>query len=75
MFNGSDLNEVKEKILLNFPTTEDHASLLEDQDSDRELFILQERKRRPNIRVSKKGINLKNGKLNFRIVVIRELTI
>jgi hypothetical protein len=54
MFNGSDCNGEKEKTLINFSTTEDCASLFEDQDSDRELFFSPRQKKKPNIRVSKK---------------------
>jgi hypothetical protein len=32
MFNGSDFNREKENTMVNFSTTEYHASLLEDQD-------------------------------------------
>ena len=68
MFNGSDLNEEKEKTLLNFSTTEDRASLFEDQDSDKELFFSPRQKKKTQHKSLKKGINLKNGQLNFRIV-------
>jgi hypothetical protein len=65
MFNGSDLNGEKEKTLLNFSTTEDRASLLED---DRELFLSPRQKKKTQQKSLKKGINLTNGQLNFRIV-------
>jgi hypothetical protein len=66
MFNGSDLNGEKEKTLLNFSTTEDRASLFE---GDRELFDSPRQKKKTQQHKSlKKGINLKNGQLNFRIV-------
>jgi hypothetical protein len=65
MFNGSDLNGEKEKTLLNFSTTEDRASLFED---DRELFYSPRQKKKTQHKSLKKGINLKNGQLNFCIV-------
>jgi hypothetical protein len=66
MFNGSDLNGEKEKTLLNFSTTEERASLFE---GDRELFDSPRQKKKTQQHKSlKKGINLKNGQLNFRIV-------
>ena len=64
MFNGSDLNGEKEKTLLNFSTTEDRASLFEDQ----ELIFSPRQKKKTQHKSLKKGINLKNGQLNFRIV-------
>ena len=66
MFNGSDLNGEKEKTLLNFSTTEERASLFE---GDRELFDSPRQKKKTQQHKSlKKGINLKNGQLNFCIV-------
>jgi hypothetical protein len=65
MFNGSDLNGEKEKTLLNFSTTEERASLYE---GDRELFPSPRQKKKTQQKSLKKGINLKNGQLNFRIV-------
>ena len=66
MFNGSDLNGEKEKTLLNFSATEECASLFE---GDRELFDSPRQKKKTQQHKSlKKGINLKNGQLNFRIV-------
>jgi hypothetical protein len=65
MFNGSDLNGEKEKTLLNFSTTEERASLFED---DRELFDSPRQKKKTQQKSLKKGINLTNGQLNFRIV-------
>ena len=66
MFNGSDLNGEKEKTLLNFSATEERASLFE---GDRELFDSPRQKKKTQQQKSlKKGINLKNGQLNFRIV-------
>ena len=62
------LTEKKKKTLLNFSTTEDRASLFEDQDSDRELFFSPRQKKKTQHKSLKKGINLKNGQLNFRIV-------
>ena len=66
MFNGSDLNGEKEKTLLNFSTTEERASLFED--SDRELVCSPRQKKKTQHKSLNKGINLKNGQLNFRIV-------
>jgi hypothetical protein len=65
MFNGSDLNGEKEKTLLNFSTTEERASLFE---GDRELFPSPRQKKKTQQKSLKKGINLTNGQLNFRIV-------
>jgi hypothetical protein len=65
MFNGSDLNGEKEKTLLNFSTTEERASLYE---GDRELFPSPRQKKKTQQKSLKKGINLTNGQLNFRIV-------
>jgi hypothetical protein len=65
MFNGSDLNGEKEKTLLNFSTTEERASLYE---GDRELFPYPRQKKKTQQKSLKKGINLTNGQLNFRIV-------
>jgi hypothetical protein len=65
MFNGSDLNGEKEKTLLNFSTTEERASLFE---GDRELFDSPRQKKKTQQKSLKKGINLTNGQLNFRIV-------
>jgi hypothetical protein len=64
MFNGS-LNGEKEKTLLNFSTTEERASLYE---GDRELFPSPRQKKKTQQKSLNKGINLKNGQLNFRIV-------
>ena len=64
MFNGFDLNGEKEKTLLNFSTTEDRASLFEDQ----ELVCSPRQKKKTQHKSLNKGINLKNGQLNFRIV-------
>ena len=64
MFNGS-LNGEKEKTLLNFSTTEERASLYE---GDRELFPSPRQKKKTQQKSLKKGINLTNGQLNFRIV-------
>ena len=50
---------------MNFSTTEDCASLLED---DRELFLSPRQKKKTQHKSLKKGINLKNGQLNFCIV-------
>ena len=63
MFNGS-LNGEKEKTLLNFSTTKDCASLFEDQ----ELIFSPRQKKKTQQKSLKKGINLTNGQLNFRIV-------
>ncbi len=68
MLNGSDFNGEKEKTLVNFSTTEDCASLFEDQDSDRELFYSPRQKKKTQHKSLKKGINLKNGQINFCIV-------
>ena len=65
MFNGSDLNGEKEKTLLNFSTTEERASLYE---GDREFFPSPRQKKKTQQKSLKKGINLTNGQLNFRIV-------
>jgi hypothetical protein len=65
MFNGSDLNGEKEKTLLNFSTTEERASLYE---GDIELFPSPRQKKKTQQKSLKKGINLTNGQLNFRIV-------
>jgi hypothetical protein len=65
MFNGFDLNGEKEKTLLNFSTTEERASLYE---GDRELFPSPRQKKKTQQKSLKKGINLTNGQLNFRIV-------
>jgi hypothetical protein len=62
------LTKKKKKILLNFSTTEDRASLFEDQDSDRELFYSPRQKKKTQHKSLKKGMNLKNGQINFLIV-------
>jgi hypothetical protein len=58
MSSGSHIE--KENILLEFSTTEDPASLFEDQDFDREyLFSPRQKKKNPQ-KSFKKGIDLKN---------------
>ena len=65
MFSGSKIE--KENILLEFSTTEERASLIEDQDSDREyLFSPRQKKKNPK-KSFKKRIDLKNGQIFFHI--------
>ncbi len=60
MFSGSNIE--KENILLEFLTNKERASLIEDQDSDREyLFSSRQKKKNPQ-KSFKKGIDLKNGR-------------
>jgi hypothetical protein len=73
MSSGSNIE--KENILLEFSTTDDRASLFEDQDFDREyLFSPRKKKKNPQKRF-KKEIDLKNGQIFFILLVIKELTI
>jgi hypothetical protein len=53
MLNSLDLNKEKENILLNSSTTENCASLFEDQDSDRESFFSPRQKKRINLEMEK----------------------
>jgi hypothetical protein len=57
----------KKNKLSEFSTTEERASLIEDQDFDREyLFAPRQKKKYPQ-KSFKKGIDLKNGQICFHI--------
>jgi hypothetical protein len=53
---------------MNFSTTEDRASLFEDQVSDRELFFSPRQKKKTQHKSLKKERNKKSGQINFHIV-------
>jgi hypothetical protein len=73
MSSGSNIE--KENILLEFSTTDDRASLFEDQNLDREyLFSPRQKKKNPK-KSFKKRIDLKNGQIFFILLVIKELPI
>ena len=63
MFSGSNIE--KKNILLEFSTTEDRASLIED--FDRELLFSPRQKKKNTKKRFKKGIDLKNGQICFHI--------
>ena len=63
MFSGSNIE--KENKLLEFSTTEERASLIED--FDRELLFSPRQKKKNPQKSVKKGIDLKNGQICFHI--------
>ena len=63
MFSGSNIE--KENKLLEFSTTEERASLIED--FDRELLFSPRQKKKNTKKRFKKGIDLKNGQICFHI--------
>jgi hypothetical protein len=63
MFSGSNIE--KENKLLEFSTTEERASLIED--FDRELLFSPRQKKKIPQKSVKKGIDLKNGQICFHI--------